>query len=284
MADATMAGRLRPGDHVCWTYADDAERRRITAACVRAGLRDRHKVLWCTLDLEPAAALAELEDAGIRTSAAVRAGRLTVMTAASSYLVSGSFDAEATCRIWPDEFRRARREGYAGMRVLGDMSWAGGTTPGADRVGWYELQVNHILADGYALGICLYDRRRFTGDTLATLCRAHPVTLSERSSAREPLLRIIRTRAGLRLSGEADVSNRDALATMLGAAIDEPADRPVVALDLSELCFADAATGKLIVDAGRRAGGRLRITAARPPVHRLLAQFGGEAVPGLLSC
>jgi anti-anti-sigma regulatory factor len=56
----------------------------------------------------------------------------------------------------------------------------------------------------------------------------------------------------------------------------------VVTLDVSGLRFADAPACRAVVDAGRAAGGRLRVRGAGPTVRRLLELHGAARVPGLL--
>lgn len=280
--ESSLAGRLRPGDHICWTYDDAAEQHRVATAYVRAGLRDHHKILYFTGTGGRAEALTALTADGIDVPTALREGHLQVATSTAAHLSRGHFDAAETHRRWTAAIRQARREGYAGLRALGDMSWAAGPVPGAGRIGWFEQQLNRITADGFGMAVCLYDHRRCPADLLATVSRAHPATVTARRPDHEPRLRMNLTAAVLRLSGEADLSNRDALATLLGHLLEDAGTRPVVTIDLAGLRFADATACELIVDTGRTAGGRLRTTGARPLVHRLLTLVGAACVPGLL--
>lgn len=282
MASAALVDRLRPGDHVCWAFADDAERRALCAAAVRGGLRDDQRVVYLTAAVEPGEALAELARARVDTGAALRAGRLRVAGADDTYLAPGHFDAQAAHAMFREEVRQARRAGYAGLRAVGDMTWAARGVPGTGQLPRYERQVNRLYADGYALAVCLYDRRLFGEPGFGELARAHPATYLPRTSGRvaAPLLRMVRRGGGLRLAGEADLSNRDALATVLTHLLDD-SPAPVVTLDLTELRFADASTCELILQLARGSSGRLRI-AARPSLRRLLRLQGADSVPGLL--
>ena len=84
------------------------------------------------------------------------------------------------------------------------------------------------------------------------------------------------------LAGEADLSNRDAVAAVLHHLLEDTRAGPMV-LDVTELAYADATACRLIIETARRAGGRLRAVGARPPLHRLLSLEGAASVPGLLS-
>lgn len=282
MADAAMVNRFSPGDHVCWTFADDLERRQLIASYVRIGLREQNRVVYLTSVLDADEAIAELCRERIDAAAASSCGRLRVAYADDTYLASGSFDPEAAHAMFAEEVRRARREGYVALRAVGDMAWAVWGRPGSEQLAGYERQVNRLYADGYAMAVCLYDQRLFGEPLLSELTRAHPATVTQRTShAGAPLLRMVRRCDGLRLAGEADLSNRDALCTVLAHLPDDCA-APVITLDLTDLTFADATACELIVELARGCGGRLRTAGARPSLRRLLCLQGAAEIPGLL--
>jgi hypothetical protein len=85
--------------------------------------------------------------------------------------------------------------------------------------------------------------------------------------------------AGLRLTGETDVSNRDCLAAMLAELPGAAADRsPTV--DVSGLHFADVAAAHSLVVAAVRAGA-LRVVGASAQLARLISFVGGDRTPQL---
>src|SRR4051812_42531571 len=209
MAIAGLLDRLELGDHLCLTFDDDAARRTAAAVYVRAGLRADDRILY--FGDEPDRVLAGL---GADGTAAVASGQLRLAAPHDSYLASGVFDPLATIDGWRTEAGQARADRYRGLRAMGDMSWAAPPIPGADRPPWYEANVNRVSAEGAAMAVCLYDRRLFDGPALRRISGAHPGTVTPGADpATEPLLRIRRTTdpAGVRLDGEADLSNRAAL-------------------------------------------------------------------------
>jgi anti-anti-sigma regulatory factor len=280
--DTGLLGRLIPGDHVCWLVDDQGIRADGTAAYVRAGLTKHHKVMYCGDD--PDEVIAGLEARGVHTGAALSSGQLRVSTAEATYLAGGYFDAEATIDDWRQQSARARTEGYRGLRALGDMSWASRSVPGADRLPWYEAQVNRIFADGFAMGICLYDRRLFPPAALQHFTASHPGLISpETGEGQAPLLHVRRTvdPPGLRLLGEADLSNRRALSAVIEHLLDDAdtTGRPLT-IDVSELRFADGETARILVRAASRSRG-LRMVGCSRSMTRLLAFHGADTIPGL---
>jgi anti-anti-sigma factor len=272
-----LLDKVALGDHVCWTVDDDAIRMASIAAFVRAGLDARHKVIYS--GDEPEAVLAGLERHGVGTRAALDQGLLRAVTAESSYLAGGVFDPGATIALWHAEMARARAEGHPGIRMIGDMSWASRRIPGVERLPHYEAEINSVFTAGYVAGICAYDRRRFDPLTLRRLGFAHPGAAATRIPFEpESSLRARRTRApyGLRLAGEVDLSNREALRAVIGHLFDH---EPAATVDISGLTFADTAAVRILVDAA--AHGPVRIVGCSPSLRKLFDFHGADGVAGL---
>jgi anti-anti-sigma factor len=269
---------LQPGDHVCLVITDDESWLVVVADYVSDGLRLRHKIILCTEMLRPEALIAGLEYLGVAGVWQAQAdGQLVITTSEQSYLAAGRFDPEATITTWAREIDTARRQGYAALRMVGDMGWALRPHTGIEPLAWYEVQINRVFAEGHALALCLYDRRLFTTAELAVLVAAHPATASCPPPADwQPTLRMryLEGQVGARLSGEVDVSNRQAVAAMLDHLLDDlaTADAEVV-LDLSELRLIDGATAALLVGAVRKRA-NLRLVGRSRPVTALMDLVG----------
>ena len=277
MGGSPLLDQVALGDHVCWTVDDDATRMAAIAGFVRAGLNARHRVIYS--GDQPEAVLDGLERHGVGTRAALGEGLLRAVTAEAGYLTGGVFDPEATLAGWRGEIDRARAAGYPGIRVVGDMTWASRRVPGAERLPWYEAQVNAVFLDGYVAGVCAYDRRRFDPLDLRRLSWAHPGAAATRIPFEpESCLRARRTRDpyGLRLAGEVDLSNRDALRAVVEHLFD---DEPTATVDVSGLTFADTAASRILVDAAER--GTLRLIGVSAPLRRLLDFHGAGRVARL---
>jgi anti-anti-sigma factor len=262
---------------VCWTVDDDAIRMEAIAGFVRAGLNAGQRVIYC--GDEPESVLAGLERHGVGARAALDQGLLQATTAEAAYLTGGVFDPGVTMALWRAAIDRARSEGCPGIRVVGDMTWASRRVPGVERLPWYEAQINSVFMEGFVAGVCAYDRRRFDPLHLRRLGWAHPGAAATRLPFEpESSLRARRTRDpyGVRLAGEADLSNRDALRAVIEHLYDE---EPAATVDVHDLTFADTAASRILVDAAAR--GTLRLVGVSPPLGRLLDFHGAAAVAGL---
>lgn len=284
MADPATVELLHPGDHVCWTFDDDE--RWLTAATelVREGLAAGQKVLCFTDGRSADELTAALNGRGAPAAAAAGSGQLLVRSATTTYHAQGRPWAAAMTEAWGREVDLARAEGWPGVRILADMTWAARRAIGADRLAWHEAQLNRIFADGYATAVCFYDRRLFIGTELSQITIAHPATTGGGASPDEgwkPLLRFRHTTepAGLRLSGQADASNRGALTAVLTGLVDDVPGRPLMTVDVSELTFADGATAHLLVRTARAAPPVLRLSGCSPGLARLINLVTDQVLP-----
>ncbi len=269
MAGASLLDHLGPGDHACLVYDDEPLWAWSVAAFIRSGLRQHHRILYCGQGADRLPSV--LAEQGVDVTAALSRGQLTVAGVEAAYLPEGVFDPEASLAAWMGEVEAARAAGYRGMRGIGDMSWAWRGV-GLDQVSWYEAQVNRICVDGYTAGLCLYDRRLFGEPELRRVTRTHPATITRHTDPeRIPLLRAVRTGdLGLRLSGEADLSNRQALRSMVEHLVEEATTREPVTLDVSDLRFADSAAARILLEPAATGGHLLEVVGCSKALRRLL--------------
>jgi anti-anti-sigma factor len=228
---------------------------------------------------DPDVVLAALRERGADPAGPLRSGSLMADTPEATYLAAGHFDPEAVLAGWRAEIDRARRDGYLGVRVVGDMSWAARRVPGTERLDWYEANVNTVLSDGFAAGVCAYDPRLFEPLNLREYNWAHPGTVST-GMPYDPdtSLRIRRTGSGLVLSGEADRSNRVALSAVVDQLVETGTSEMLV--DVSGLRFADTAVARILVQAAQH--GRVRVIGCSPALRRLLGFTGAAEEPQLI--
>ena len=278
MTGLPLLDRVAPGDHICWAVDDDRARLDAIAAFVRTGLLAREKVIYSGDDC--AAVLAGITHRGVAVQEPLRTGQLATETSTQSHLPGGVFDPEATIERVRDAMARARSEGYPGMRVIGDMNWALRRGPGAELLAWYEAAVNTLFTDGFLTGVCAYDPRLFGQAELRRVICAHPGAATS-TMPYDPAtsLRIRRTcePPGLQLLGEADLSNREALATVVHEAV----GAHETTIDLTGLRFADMAAARVLLTAAAAGPGKIRLVGCGPTLIRLLAFQDAEAVPGL---
>jgi len=268
LAPTAAVDRLRLGDHVCWDFDDDDARLETIARFVEGGIRAHHRVLYLTETDLPARLRTALRDRGVPVD---------------ELLAVGQLDPAARIAALADYVAAARRDGYAGVRVVADMSGAAGAADAIERMAWFEANLNPVFTGGRVMAICLYDRRVFTAAELSRLGPAHPATARPQDDPATwaPLLRAVRLPegSGLRLVGAADAANRYAVAALLGWLVGDAVRAGRAALlDLAGLQFADVAAAEAMVAAGRAVPAGLRLTGCRPEIGQLITLVGGAGM------
>lgn len=173
-ADAgTQVTELTDEDHACLTFGEPEELADLTAAFIRDGLDGGLKVMWLS-DTSPAGAVTELARRGLEPRTALERGQLAA-AGCEGRLVSGqAFRAEAAVGWLAGQLEASRREGFPGLRVVVDMSWALRPVTGVEELPAFEEGIAAILAGSTAAVLCQYDREKFDPVTLASGAAAVP--------------------------------------------------------------------------------------------------------------
>jgi anti-anti-sigma regulatory factor len=266
VADPSIAD-LDLGDHACVLFDRDEEALAQTAVFTQEGLRRNQRVVICTERLSPEAMSRRMAERVPSFAASVATGQVTVAACDDVQLAGGRFDPRLLTTAFLASADEAVRAGYAGMRVSADMTYGLRDVAGIDALYDFEAAANTFFTTHRIAAICQYDRRRFDRAALDRACAAHPLTPGQAP------LRFTATDdpPALTLSGEADATNRDALAAVLAtvAAVDDD-----VTIDAGMLTFADAYAIGLLVEVARRRRGRRTTLVCSPVVGRLLGLLG----------
>ena len=98
------------------------------------------------------------------------------------------------------------RQGFPGLRVALDMSWALRPVAGIEELPAFEEGIAAALDGSTAAVLCQYDRERFDPVTLASVAGFHTRAVAAATYYADALLRICRQYAppGIRIAGELD--------------------------------------------------------------------------------
>ncbi|MGB9775377.1 MAG: GAF domain-containing protein [Anaerolineae bacterium] len=164
-----------PRSHICWFYETEEEHRALITPFLLQGLEQGERVVYIT-DAHSAETILEyLRDGGVDGEAAIARGQLLFRTAQETYLQNGRFDPDRMLALLQAETEQALAEGYTGLRITGEMTWALRGMPGTEQLPLYEARVNALLPNLPFIGLCQYDRRRFGPEALLDLLWAHPL-------------------------------------------------------------------------------------------------------------
>jgi anti-anti-sigma factor len=277
MPSASIASAVRPGEHACARLGRIEDHQVLATAFTRHGLDGGHRVLWLGDDGFCTGMREALQAADVRGEPAVAGGQLVLRPACDGYLPDGSFDADRMIGLIREEHAAALKLGYAALSVTGDMSRAYDDPPGTDALLAYERRLNAEPQDTLLM-LCRYDQAHVALSGARDVTAQHAVDIGPELVALSRIDNLAAAWAGgpepvLRLAGELDYTGAEALRPVLAAHLHGP-----LVVDLGDVEFADVAGMRAL--RGRK-GQPLRITAASPPVRRLLALMGWDTDPAV---
>jgi signal transduction histidine kinase len=173
--------QIGPADHVCTLYNHRDEEVAIAVAYIRAGL-DRGEQCLCVVDDGGESILEALAAEGVDIDAEIRRGRLTIF---ENPLAPGFQTQDMLGKI--EEYAsRSRKAGHAGFRLVGEMTWTLNGDLKALAEFEAQLNLNRIWERHACAGLCQFDVRRFTPETLREMIIVHPLVVLGDRICRNP--------------------------------------------------------------------------------------------------
>jgi len=273
----TQVTELSQDAHACLTFGEADDLLDLTAAFVRDGLASGFRVV--VLSDSPQLAAAKLSWREIAAEAAVATGQMVMVASADGLVGPQGFSAGQAMGWLRDQLADSRREGYAGIRVALDMSWALRPMTGIEELPVLEEEIAAAVSGAGMSVLCGYDRERFDPVTLALIAPLHSHAVAAATYYDDPVLRICRQYVppGIRLAGEMDFLAAEALALALGEAIRIDGD---ITINMANLSFIDASSIRMVTDAAASLdASRTMILRCRPAIETRFAQLGADRLP-----
>lgn len=263
---------LQPGDHLCWSYEDDAELAAAVLPYLDEGRRRGEHLLLvgrsrpALLDL-----LGQLPDRDLLLAE----GRLEVRATADAYAEAGALSPAAQVERYRSATLAAVGRGRSGLRVAADISPLARAGAAARReLHAYEQLADDLMGVVPMTALCLYDAA-LGGEVLGPLAVLHP---GQHLGRGQPLVHLSGRGPALALHGEVDVSQAGDVARALLDVAGHAADggpREVV-LDLADLEFLDVAGARALAATVLELdvqGVHVRLVGARRSPRRVLEMF-----------
>lgn len=168
---------LEPGQHLCEFYYSEEEVLSLLSRFLRLGLEREEKTLCIAHPSFLEFVRSILADKGVDVDQCGEEGRLDFLEAGKIYLQEGYFDPERVIAFLRDQVKRALDEGFAAMRVAGEMNWFLERISDNRKLVEYESKLNSFFPGNRCLGICLYDGRHFDSRLLLSVLATHPVIM-----------------------------------------------------------------------------------------------------------
>jgi two-component system, chemotaxis family, sensor kinase Cph1 len=181
-----MAGQLTTvigeavglGDHVAFFFKNNAERLAFVIPYMVQGLQNHERCIYIAHENSPKDILAEFKDAGVDTDAATASGALSVVTTEDAYLRHGIFEPEKMIADLDRDVRFALQNGFSGLRVTGEMSWALDLPSALKRLCEYEQELCRRWPARLG-GLCQYNASLFPTDVVERMVGCHCVVVRD---------------------------------------------------------------------------------------------------------
>lgn len=279
-ADAGMqVTELGAEDHACLTFGESEELLDLTAAFVRDGLAAGLKVVLLS-DSGSDAAAGELRNRGVDVESALASGQMATAAWDGRLLSGQTFRADAAVGWLAGELQSCQQQGFPGLRLALDMSWALRPVAGVEELPEFEEGIAAALEGSTAAVLCQYDRERFDPVTLASVAGFHTRAVAAATYHADVLLRICRQYAppGIRIAGELDFLACDPLNLALAEAVRLGGD---ITVNMSALTFIDARSTLMIAEAARTVASQSRLVTLQclPEVADAFVRIGLAETP-----
>jgi signal transduction histidine kinase len=162
-------------------YEQRDEEVAIAVSYIRAGL-NRGELCVCVVDDGGESIRDALASAGVDIDSEMREGRLAFF---EKPLAQGLKTRDMLAKI--EQFAiESRKAGYAGFRIVGEMSWALDGDLKALAEFEANLNLNRVWQRHACAGLCQFDVRRFTPETLREMIIVHPLVVIGDRICRNP--------------------------------------------------------------------------------------------------
>ncbi|MGR9073920.1 MAG: MEDS domain-containing protein [Gammaproteobacteria bacterium] len=170
--------RYPANTHMCLIYDREEERKTLIEKFIAAAIDDKERVEYFYDEWPADAIRRNLGQRGLPCESMENSGQLRFRHTSRVYHPNGNFSPEAMWGTLCDCFTQGCRDGFDGVRLGGEMTWALKGIPGSERLIEYESGINNLIADHPMLIICQYDANRFDGATLMDVLRVHPFMIA----------------------------------------------------------------------------------------------------------
>lgn len=160
------------GDHVAYFFKSNPERLAFVIPYIVSGLRKNERCVYIADENTVPHILDELKWAGIDVGATTAKGALSVVTKHDAYLRNGIFEPERMIAELDRDVKFALQNGFSGLRVTGEMSWALDLPSALGRVCAYEQELCRYWPSQLG-GICQYNETLFPADVVDRIVSCH---------------------------------------------------------------------------------------------------------------
>lgn len=150
-----LLGKMPWGTHICLFYKTKKDLIEVLVPYLKAGLQNNELCMWITCEtFNRQEAESAMKKAVPNFDQYLEKGQIEILAHSIWYFDEGHFDMQRVLDGWIGKLNKALTDGFAGIRVAGDMGWLQKET-------WrnfaeYEHDINESIGMHRMLAICAY--------------------------------------------------------------------------------------------------------------------------------
>ena len=161
------------GDHICCIYSDENQHKVAMSELLKSQILKGYKVLYILDNHLQRTIERYLRALGLDPHPIIDRGQLGFVSADQSYLNHGTFNPDEMISLLDRETKHALSQGYPGLFVTGEMTWAQRGFSRYDKLIEYEAMCADFFAANNCLAACQYSRWHFPSEILDYILRTH---------------------------------------------------------------------------------------------------------------
>ena len=170
------------GAHIAHFFRGDQERLDVLAPFLQAGLVSGDQ---CVLVAEASASpmiVGSLKELGVDVEAVLASGQLLIS--------DGSPSVDQMSAMFEAVISRSKGAGREVIRIGGDMTWALGKLPTAEKLlEWEAFYDQYVGPRANFVALCQYDHSRFGGSAIMCALQTHPLSIIGNIAQENPFYR-----------------------------------------------------------------------------------------------
>jgi hypothetical protein len=177
---------FEPGVHICQIFSEEDEWRESLLKYLVSGTQAGEKTCCFSAKATESLFRDAFDREGIDYSAARKSEAISLSPTEEVYFQDGRFDPDRMLNLLKAFHQASVDEGFAGARVIGEMSPRIQQIDGGDRLMEYESKVSRLLRTCPVTAVCQYDARGFEGATILEILKVHPLMIVRGSVVQNP--------------------------------------------------------------------------------------------------
>ncbi len=163
---------LKIGEHIACIYKNKTEQRSIVVPFIRTGLKNNEKCIYIVDENTKNGIIKDFKEFNVEEY--LRTNQLELLTKEEAYLKNGYFDPDKMIELLKINEKKALDNGFAGLRVTGEMTWVLTKLPGVERLIEYEAKLNYFFPESKCIALCQYNEKKFEPEILLDIIHTHP--------------------------------------------------------------------------------------------------------------